>query len=317
MPQIADTRARVAARVLLASILSAAAACGPENPRPPSGPTPLPSQTVPPVAPGGPQTFVGAGDIAQCTGSPGRSAAEETAALLDRIPGTVFTAGDNAYPHGATENFRDCFEPTWGRHRARTHPTPGNHDYETPGAQPYFRYFGFAAGPPDLGYYSFDLGAWHIVSLNSNLEAGVSLGSQLDWLAGDLASSRAECTLAIVHHPLVSSGPNGDSAFVRPLWRLLFEHRVEVVVSGHEHSYERFARIDPDGRLDPVRGIRQFVAGTGGASLTRFDRIHPASEARASAWGVLMLTLHAANYDWEFVPVAGTSFTDAGSGGCR
>jgi hypothetical protein len=259
---------------------------------------------------------VGAGDIAQCPAAPAASAAEATARLLDNIPGQVFTAGDNAYPHGRIEDFTNCYTPTWGRHRARTHPAPGNHDYEDPGAAAYFRYFGFNAGPAGVGYYSFDLGSWHVVSLNSNV-GGVNLDAQLQWLRSDLEASRSLCTVAIWHHPLFSSGPNSDNPFVRGLWRVLYDAGAELIVNGHDHSYERYARQDPDGRPDPERGIRQIIAGTGGASLTRFERVRPNSEVRGVAWGVLKLTLHPAAFDWEFVPVAGESFSDFGSGACR
>jgi hypothetical protein len=254
--------------------------------------------------------FVGAGDIAQCNRN-----SEDTARLLDTIGGTVFTTGDNAYFHGNRMNFLECYEPTWGRHKGRTRPTPGNHEYESPGAADYFEYFGLNAGLPGLGYYSFDLGSWHAIALNSNI--GVQRSSpQGVWLANDLESSSAfRCTVAYWHHPLFSSGPNGDGAATRDFWRILYDAGVEIVLNGHDHLYERFAPQDPDGRPDPARGIRQFTVGTGGATLYGFTTTRPNSEMRISAYGVLKLTLSADAYEWEFVPVAGAR--DSGTGRCH
>jgi hypothetical protein len=254
--------------------------------------------------------FVGAGDIAQCNRN-----AEDTARLLDTIGGTVFTTGDNAYFHGTRENFRDCYESTWGRHKTRTRPTPGNHEYESLGAAAYFEYFGLNAGLPGLGYYSFDLGAWHAIALNSDI--GVQRGSpQAAWLASDLeASSAFRCTVAYWHYPLFSSGPNGDITAMRDFWHILYEAGVDIVLNGHDHLYERFAPQDPDGRPDPARGIRQFTVGTGGASLYGFAMQRPNSEVRISTYGVLKLTLSNDAYDWEFIPVAGPR--DSGSGRCH
>jgi len=267
---------------------------------------------------GGDPVLVGAGDIAQCwlgkvswfTG------VEATAALLDRIEGTVFTTGDNAYSDGTAEEFHNCYDPTWGRHKARTRPSPGNHDYNTLDASPYYTYFGDSAGPPGKGYYSYDLGAWHIVSLNSNLAAETG-SAQERWLREDLASHQTACTLAYWHHPLFSSGRHGNTPRMQAIWQVLYEFGVDVVVNGHAHSYERFAPQNPDGKLDVERGIRQFVVGTGGARLRRFHATHANSEVRNnSTWGVLKLTLHAAGYDWEFVPARNGIFHDAGSARC-
>jgi hypothetical protein len=160
--------------------------------------------------------FVGAGDIGLC-GSPGP---ELTAKLLDGIPGTVFTLGDNAYNSGTAREYRDCYDRSWGRHKVRTRPVPGNHEYESPGAAPYFEYFGFNAGPAGLGYYSFDLGAWHIVALNSNIAARRN-SVQGQWLRADLASSQSRCTIAYWHHPLFTSGPDGATAEMRDFWSIL------------------------------------------------------------------------------------------------
>jgi hypothetical protein len=282
------------------------------------GPTDLPRSVAAPLLDGvpapefaGPEIFVGAGDIGLChsDGNP-----EATARLLDRVAGTVFTLGDNAQVLGTTEEFRDCYGPTWGRHRGRTRPAPGNHDYETPGAVPYFDYFGPHAGPAGVGYYSFDLGAWHVVSLNSNIP--VSAGSaQGAWLHADLAASRAPCTLAYWHHPLFSSGSHGNQARMRDFWELLHEAGADIVLSGHDHLYERFAPQDANGVPDTTRGIRQFVVGTGGANLYEFRTIQPNSEMRLRALGVLKLTLAARGYDWEFISVSGPG--DFGSDTCH
>ena len=257
-------------------------------------------------------TFVGAGDIAMCN----EGGAAATARLLDGIPGEVFTLGDNVYPSGTAESFRNCYEPTWGRHRHRTRPNPGNHDWDANAGAPYFAYFGFAAGPPGRGYYSFDLGAWHILSLNSNIAAHQGSG-QYEWVRADLASSGAPCTLAYWHHPLFSSGPNGNNPQMRSLWRLLDDAGVDVVLAGHDHLYERFTPQDADGRPAPA-GMRAFVVGTGGAHHYPPLPAQPNSEVReAGTWGVLKLTLRGGNYSWEFVPAAGQSFRDSGTSPCN
>ena len=190
---------------------------------------------------------------------------------------------------------------------------PGNHEYESPGAQPYFEYFGTNAGPPGLGYYSFEIGSWHAVALNSNIEAG-SGSAQAAWLRGDLARSQARCTIAYWHHTLFSSGPSGGSAQMREVWRILYEGGADVVLSGHDHMYERFAPQDPDGGADPARGLRQFIVGTGGAVLYQFGSARPNSEVRRAVFGVLRLTL-GDGYEWEFVSVSGP--LDAGAGVCH
>jgi hypothetical protein len=220
------------------------------------------------------------------------------------------------YPHGSVEYYRDCYEPTWGRHRARTRPTAGNHDYTGDGGNAYYSYFGVNAGPAGLGYYSYNLGAWHIIALNSNLH--MNRGSaQYEWLRADLAAnSGAACTAAIWHHPLHTSGENGRNTYTYDTWRLLYEARADVILNGHDHIYERFAPQDPDGR-PAARGIRQFTIGTGGSSLYRMTSLASASEVReAGTWGVLKLTLRAASYEWEFLPVAGQSFRDFGRADC-
>lgn len=293
---------------LLCVSCSGAPTSGPSD-IPPTVP-PGPGIPPPPPLPSPPQIFVGAGDIAQCDNN-----SQATARLLDTIGGTVFTLGDNAYFHGSREDFRNCYEPTWGRHKARTRPSPGNHEYETSGAVPYFEYFGANAGPSGLGYYSFDLGSWHAISLNSNVPAGAA-SAQAAWLRDDLAAhAQFKCTIAYWHHPRFSSGPNGDTPTMDTFWRMLYAAGVEIVMSAHDHLYERFGPQDPDGRADLARGIRQFVVGTGGAALYQFGAPKPNSQTRISAFGVLRLTLATDGYDWEFVPVSGPR--DAGTGTCH
>jgi Calcineurin-like phosphoesterase len=272
---------------------------------------------APPLPPAPNAVLVGAGDISTCA----NDGDEETARLLDKIEGTVFTLGDNVYPSGTPTQFQTCYEPTWGRHKARTRPAPGNHDYRTPDAAGYFTYFGAAAGDPAKGYYSYDLGAWHVVVLNSNCHpaGGCGPGSKQDrWLREDLAAHPALCTVAMWHHPLYSSGEHGDDTSMRHLWKTLYDAGADVVLGGHDHTYERFAPQNADGEKDPERGIREFVVGTGGRSLYEFESIDRDSEVRNNTTlGVLKLTLHPDSYDWEFVPVEGGTFRDSGSGRCH
>jgi hypothetical protein len=268
---------------------------------------------VPPPPPGSSFTFVGAGDIGNCS----TSTDEATAQLLDGIAGTVWTAGDNVYPDGAAAEFAQCYDPNWGRHKARTRPSPGNHDYHTSGASAYYAYFGANAGPAGRGYYSFDLGEWHIISLNS--EASMSTGSAQDqWLRADLAASTKQCTIAIWHHPRFSSGDHGNDAQSAGAWVALYEAGVEIILNGHDHNYERFAPQTPGAVRDDARGIREFVVGTGGTSLRSVGTPVANSEvASSAAHGVLKLTLAPGRYDWQFVPVAGRTFTDQGTGTCH
>jgi 3',5'-cyclic AMP phosphodiesterase CpdA len=238
-----------------------------------------------------------------------------TSQLLDSIGGLIFTLGDNAYFQGTRQQYRDCYDTTWGRHKGRTFPVPGNHEYESPGALPYYEYFGeMAGGPHGQGYYSFEIGDWHAVALNSNIAVGAGSG-QAAWLRADLAATRARCTIAYWHHPLFTSGPDGDTPSMRELWRILYEANADIVLNAHEHMYERFAPQDPDGRADPARGIRQFIAGTGGAFLYQPVTLHPNSEIRISSFGILKLTLSSDRYQWEFIPLGGAS--DSGSGVCH
>jgi hypothetical protein len=269
------------------------------------------SSTDAALAQSGDPVFVGAGDITNCS----RSQDEDTAKLLDNISGTVFTLGDNAYPDGTASQFSSCYGPTWGRHKSRTRPSPGNHDYHVNGADGYFDYFGSAAGANRTGYYSYNLGAWHIISLNS--EISQSAGSaQEQWLRADLAANPKVCTLAYWHKPRFSSGQHGNNSGSAALWQALYEFKADVIVNGHDHTYERFAPQNPNAQADS-NGIREFVVGTGGAGLYPFPSIQPNSQVRNNTtYGVLKLTLHASSYDWQFIPIAGQTFTDSGTSNC-
>jgi len=261
--------------------------------------------------------LVAAGDIASCTST----GDEATAALLDNIHGTIAALGDNAYDSGTASEFANCYDPTWGRYKGRTKPAPGNHDYLTPGAAAYYSSFGAAAGDPSKGYYSYDLGAWHVIVLNSVCKAVVGdcvrEGEEVQWLRADLAAHSKTCTIAYWHHPRFSSGLNGSDIYVDEFWQALYEYHADVVLNGHDHDYERFAPQDPSGHADSARGIREFVVGTGGDSHISFVSPVANSEVRDDqTYGVLKLTLHPASYDWQFIPIAGSTFTDSGSGTC-
>lgn len=258
------------------------------------------------------------GDIADCgKRAPGEAQAARTAELLKTTTGPILALGDIAYPKGSHTDFATCFDPIWGELKPRILPVPGNHEYLTPGAGPYYAYFGAAAGEPGRGYYSTDIGTWHIVALNSNI--GAAAGSaQVQWLRVDLAASRAKCTLAFWHHPVFTSSPRGNNAAMLDVWRVLYDAGVEVVLNGHEHSYERFAPQTPRGEPDHARGIREFVVGTGGATAGFFGAIDANSESRErAALGVLRLRLKADGYAWQFLSVAGYKFSDRGEGRCH
>ena len=263
--------------------------------------------------------LVGAGDIL----SPNNAT---TATLIKNMIATtpglvVFTAGDNAYPDGSASNFATEYDPTWGAFKSRTHPSPGNHDYTTAGAPGYYGYFGAAAHGPD-GYYSYDLGtSWHIVALNSEIPANAG-SPQETWLRADLAANTRPCTLAYWHRPRFSSGTkHGSTPGMQPLWQALYDHHAEIVVSGHEHNYERFDPQTPTGTADLVNGIREFVVGTASGSNAPanypFGTPLPNSVVRGNPWGVMKFTLSNGSYTWEFVPIAGTTFSDSGSDTCH
>jgi PKD repeat protein len=265
---------------------------------------------------GGPPSsliMVGAGDIASCNSD----GDEATADLLDVTPGIVYTVGDNAYPDGTADQYTNCYHPTWGRQKARTRPIPGNHEYNTANANGYFGYFGAAAHDPNEGYYSYDVGEWHVIMINSELD--ISAGSpEEQWLRADLAAHSNQCTMAMWHEPrFTSSAGRVTLEYVKPLWDALYEAGADVIVNGHDHSYERFAPQTPDGVADATYGIRQFTVGTGGESHYGFGTPTANSQVRGSSFGVLKLVLSPGSYAWEFIPVAGQSFTDNGGGNCH
>jgi hypothetical protein len=259
--------------------------------------------------------LVGAGDIAY-----EGFRDDETAKLLETIPGIVFTLGDNVYRGAQTDDFNRYYEPTWGRHKARIFPAIGDHEYDAPGAYGYFNYFGTAVGTPQTAYYSYNVGDWHIIVLNTECARLGGCGPdshQGKWLQADLAANPGICTLAYFHDPLFSSSAGYAYPEVKDFWRLLYNAEVDVILNGHAHNYERFAPQDPDGGADPARGIREFVVGTGGRGFTAFDTPALNSEVRNTGTaGVLKLTLKPTSYDWEFIPIAGQTFTDAGSADC-
>jgi acid phosphatase type 7 len=268
-------------------------------------------------------TLVAAGDIACAPGEPRTRLAchqLDTAALIGRLdPDGVAALGDLQYPAGSLADFERSFDRTWGRFRARMHPAIGNHEYGTPEAAGYFAYFGRRAGPPGEGWYSYELGSWHVVALNANCElVGCGAGSrQQRWLRDDLAAHRRRCTLAYWHQPRFSSGLHGSDDALAPLWRTLQRGGADVALSGHDHDYERFAPQAADGRLDRASGIVQFVVGSGGASHYPILFARRNSRAHASVFGVLRLTLGRGAYAWRFVPEPGVGFRDAGRARCR
>ena len=318
-------------RARLTVVLGAAAAalllsCSQERPTGPHVSEPV--VALPPA----PIVFSGAGDMVKCA-KPSKSKKKKpkvnadllTAALLDTMPGKIFTIGDNVYESGSAAEFANCYDPSWGRFKARTYPTIGNHEYELGNADGYFGYFGAAAGPRDKGYYSFDLGpSWHVIVLNSNTSfVPAKAGSaQEAWLRADLAANTRPCTIALWHHPRFysnSSSRGGTRGSMKPLWDDLYAANAEIVLNGHSHFYERFAPMDPDGQPDAARGIREFIVGTGGKSISVMSRRRPNSEAfNGAVYGVLRLTLDVDAYHWRFVPVPGAkTYADSGTTRCH
>jgi acid phosphatase type 7 len=290
----------------------AAATEATERPEPaePTPPTPPPPIDVPPPPGTGTATLSAVGDVGWC-GSPGMA---QTAALLDRFRDPILLLGDLAYPNGTAADFRKCFVPDYGRFLSRARPTPGNHEYDVAGADGYFAYFGDAAGPGRTGYYALQAASWQVLMLNSSVPIDRN-SAQYAWVRDQLRQ-RSRCTLATVHHPYDSSGPHGQTPSLADLWALLYEGGADVMLNGHEHNYERHAPMDPGRRADPLRGIRQFTVGTGGAPLYPKARYAANSEVFLEAWGILRLTLRPTLYEWEFLGVNGTPL-DSGSAACH
>lgn len=247
---------------------------------------------------------VGAGDISSCS----QNNDTKTANLLANIPGTVVALGDNVYENGTLTEYNNCYGPTWGLYKSRTKPVPGNHEYQTSGAAGYYNYFGVSK------YYAYNLGAWRIYALNSEIDVS-STSTQVAWLKNDLAANPKNCVLAYWHRPRWSS-TGSIASKMQTIWAVLADAKAEVVLSGHAHNYERFAQMNRNGiTINP--GLRQFVVGTGGNGHSGFGSILSSSRARnASTYGVLKLTLKPAGYDWKFVPIAGQTYTDSGSTSC-
>jgi hypothetical protein len=292
---------------------------------PPSSTAPAASSTASPPSPSGSahaspdisaHVVYAAGDIADCPDT-----VPAVAGLVRSRHALILAVGDIVYPSGQARGFDECFDPVWGRLKSRIRPVPGNHDYITRGGAGYFDYFGAAAGDPSQGYYSFDIGAWHVIAMNSMCQhiGGCRPGSpQITWLEADLAAHPSACTLAYWHHPRFTSGDGESRQRTEGIWQALYGAGAEVVINGHDHDYERFAPLDPAGRLDPERGIREFVVGTGGANLTRRVRVAPHSEIWTRAYhGLLELTLRPGRYHWRFVAAETGRTVDAGSGRCH
>lgn len=305
---------------------------------PPSAGTPgTPGTPLPPTAGGTPSTqpvaspsgvgsvrVVVAADLACTPGAEPEARdcqQEATHQVAERLrPDAVLLAGDLQYEHGTAEEFAGAFDASWGRMRSIIHPAAGNHEYDTEGGAPYFDYFGAAAGRRDQGWYSLDLGAWHVIALNSNCDevGGCGEGSaQLDWLRADLAQHRNRCVMAFWHHPRWSHAKHGDHAETGPFMTALYDAGAEAVMVGHDHDYQRFEPRSPDGVRDPARGIRQFVVGMGGRSLYSIDATDGLEAHDENTFGVLAMTLRPDGYDWEFVPAAGGSYRDQGSAACH
>ena len=299
-----------AAAVVLAVALAATRCSGPNTVTPTPPPPPVAQTAV----------LIGTGDVADCEHDRGQHA-EDTAKLIEASPeAIVFVAGDLAYQDGSRERFENCYGPRWGRFKGRTRPAPGNHEYQSAGAIPYYSYFGPNAGPVGAGFYSYNAGSWHVIALNSNV-AATQGSEQYQWLRDDLASTNARCTVAYWHHPRFTSGPSGgirvDPSLMRDVWSLLIAFNVDVVLNGHDHFYQRFAPQDTDGNAN-ANGIREFVIGTGGAPL--YATAGPARNIEfgpLSTYGVLRLTLRSGAYDWEFLEAGRPAPLDIGSGQCH
>jgi 3',5'-cyclic AMP phosphodiesterase CpdA len=275
-------------------------------------PTPVPGES--------PTVALAVGDIVSAS-SPGD---EATAKLLDSQPGAILALGDNVYENGTESEFQQVFDVSWGRHKSRIRPVPGNHEYNTPEAAPYYKYFGAAAGEPDKGFYAYDLGPhWRVLAINSELENRIAASGlesrQLEWVESELKANSGKHVMAVWHHPRYSSGIHGDNPFMDATWDLLVKYGAELVLAGHDHEYERFAPMDQNGKRDETRGLRSFVVGTGGGTLSPItDGVQANSEAHDDqTWGVLKVSLYSNRYTWEFLPIEGKSFRDQGEGRCH
>jgi len=265
--------------------------------------------------------LVGAGDIAQCDKTEFQQA-QATAALLDSIPGTIFAVGDLEYPDSSGDYFAKCWAPTWGRFRNRMLPAAGNHEYNMPGAPEYYSYLGPAAADPQKGYYSTNLGAWHVIVLNaecSKIGGCTATSPEGMWLQADLAANPSTCTLALWHEPLYASDSGAATPSVQPFWQILYNAGAELVINGHAHNYERFAPQGPNGNLDQTHGIREIITGTGGEypGCSNSKTITNSQVQFCNTNGVLKLTLHPTSYDWQFIPIAGETATDSGTTSCH
>jgi 3',5'-cyclic AMP phosphodiesterase CpdA len=309
----------------MAAAAGAAVSCGGAAPTPLPSPQPLVS-AEPPRLP----TIAAAGDIVCAPGSKDPCRHLETLAVVEALaPDLVLPLGDNQYETGSQNEYAEAYNLSWGRLRANSRPVPGNHEYQEDfTARGYFDFFngpGAVTGPAGergKGYYSYNFADWHFVALNSNcahLNGGCRVNSlQERWLRDDLQANRRPCTLAYAHHPRFSSGINGNAEYLAPLWQALYEYGVDVYLAGHDHHYERFAPQRPDGVSDPEHGVREFVVGTGGRSITPFRTILPNSEVQdTSSFGVLSMRLGPTGYQWKYLAAAGMPLADSGADTCH
>jgi acid phosphatase type 7 len=331
MPRASSRMSPNWAAIALLAVCVVLPGCGGSSPGPPASPSTPPSPTPTPTPSPTFPLLVAAGDIACGPVTAPSSVTCRQADTADLVvslqPTVVLQLGDLQYEQATYEEFLAYYDRSWGRFRPISRPALGNHEYQGHAdARGYFDYWNGVgaqngvAGERGRGFYSFDLGGWHIVSLNSNCGrvGGCGVGSvQERWLKADLAANPATCTLAFWHHPRFSSGRSGSAPDTAALWQDLSDAGAELVLAGNDHSYERFAPQSPAARADPL-GIREFVVGTGGRSLYEFPNVLPNSEVRNhDSFGVLALRLKPTGYDWEFVPIPGNSFRDSGSGQCH
>ena len=326
----AMSRASVTRSALLAAVTLAAVTptCAPDSRAlPPCDASPA----LPNVVPGAAVVTVAAvGDIADCAGGSQMAVATTIEGIK---PDAVFALGDLAYPNANIDELVDCYGPSLGRFRSITRAVPGNHEYHTPHAGAYYAYFCGSSGDAFKGWYSFDIGRWHVVALNSNCGGDLDVVSdvaddfggcdasspQAAWLRADLDAHPSGCKLAMWHHPRFSASSEGGSPMVDALWRIIVEHGVDLVLNGHAHNYQRFPRVGVDGLRDDVNGTRNIVVGTGGVKLAKFSAKEPnRSEMRANdSHGALRLELREHDYAWSFVPVNGDMLHDEGTEACR